>query len=174
MSLYKTFETERLFLRPTSGEDAEFVYELLNSPKWLKFIGDRNVHSVVAARAYIKEKMRPQLERLGYSNYTVIRKSDNAKIGTCGLYDRKGLEGVDIGFAFLPAYEKQGYGFESANKIKAVGLQVFGIKRLSGITAKENIASQRLLEKLGFHFKEFVTLPDDDEELLLYVFEGHS
>jgi len=115
--------------------------------------------------------MLPQLERLGYGNYTVIRKSDRAKIGTCGLYDRKGLEGVDIGFAFLPAYEGQGYGYESANKIKEAGLSVFGIKKLSAITAKENIASQKLLEKLGFYFSEFVTLPDDDEEeLLLYVF----
>ncbi len=170
MNPYKTFETERLLLRPTCEEDADFVLTLLNSPKWLKFIGDRNVYSVAAAKSYIKEKMIPQLERLGYSNYTVIRKSDLAKIGTCGLYDRKGLEGVDIGFAFLPAYERQGYGFESANKIKEAGLHIFGIKKLSGITAKKNIASQKLLEKLGFHFREFVTLPDDDEELLLYVF----
>lgn len=46
---------------------------------------------------------------------TVIRKLDNVKIGTCGLYDREGIDGVDIGFAFLPEYEKKGFAFENAN-----------------------------------------------------------
>lgn len=103
-------ETERLRLRSTSEEDADFVYRLLNSPQWLKYIGDRKVYSIEDARGYIQKKMLPQLERLGHSNFTVIRKSDGARMGSCGLYDREGLEGVDIGFAFLPEYEGQGYG----------------------------------------------------------------
>jgi [ribosomal protein S5]-alanine N-acetyltransferase len=42
----KSFETERLILKPTSEEDALFLLELLNAPKWLKYIGDRQVKSV--------------------------------------------------------------------------------------------------------------------------------
>ncbi len=117
MSQYQTFETERLILKPTSEEDAEFIFELFNMPKWLQFIGDRNIKTLENARAYIKTKMLPQLNRLGYCNYTLIKKTDNTKIGTCGLYDREGLKGIDIGFALLPGYERKGYAFESANKI---------------------------------------------------------
>lgn len=100
MSQYRIFETERLILKPTSEEDAAFIFELLNTPKWIKYIGDRNIKTIENARDYIEAKILPQLKRLGYSNYTLISKLDNCKIGTCGLYDRDGLIGVDIGFAF--------------------------------------------------------------------------
>lgn len=168
---YKTFETERLILRPTSEHDAEFILKLLNSPKFLKYVGDRNVKTTKEAKAYIRKKMTPQLERLGYANYTLITKTNNSKIGTCGLYDREGLEGVDIGFALLPEYEGKGYGFESSNKIKYEAIHRFKINQLKAITSKDNYSSQKLLKKLEFNFKGTTYLPDDNEELLLYIFE---
>ncbi|ARS35879.1 GNAT family N-acetyltransferase [Pontibacter actiniarum] len=168
MPPYKTFETERLYLRPTSYEDAAFIFELMNTPQWLRYIGDRNVTSVEAAKEHIKRNMIPQLERLGYSNYTVMTKADGRKVGACGLYDRKGLEGIDIGFAFLPQYAGQGYGFEAADELKKAAFGCFGLKELNAITTKENTASQKLLEKLGLRFSKLVRLADDAEELLLY------
>jgi len=168
MSKYQIFETERLILKPTSEEDAEFIFELLNTPNWIKYIGDRNIKSVENAREYIKTKMLPQLKRLGYSNYTLIRKSDNCKLGSCGLYDREGLEGIDIGFAFLPKYEKKGYAFESANKLKNVAFNEFKLTEINAITTKDNISSQKLLEKLGLKLSGIKKLTDDNEELLLY------
>lgn len=168
MKSYKHFETDRLILKPTTSEDAEFIFELVNTPKWLEHIGDRNVKSVEEAKAYIAEKMTPHLEKLGFGNYTLIRKADNLKIGTCGLYDRDGLEGIDIGFAMLPAYENRGYGFESAKKLIEVGIKVFHIKRISAITTKENIVSQKLIEKLGLKYVNTIKIPNDEEELLLY------
>ena len=168
MSTYQSFETERLLLKPMSKEDAPFLLELLNSPKWIKYVGDRNVHSIEEAASYIKIKMIPQLKRLGFSNYTVIRKTDHAKLGSCGLYDREGLEGVDIGFAFLPQYEKMGYAFESANKIKELAFSQFNLKQISAITTKENKDSQKLLKKLGLKYMKIINIPDDDEDLLLY------
>jgi len=168
MKTYKQFETDRLILKPTTSTDAEFIFELVNTPKWIANIGDRNVKSVKAAKAYIKERMTPQLEKLGYGNYTLIRKVDNFKIGTCGLYDREGLEGIDIGFALLPAYENFGYGYESAAKLLEVGIKEFHIKRISAITTKENISSQKLIEKLGLKYVNIIKIPNDEEELLLY------
>ena len=168
MSTYKSFETERLLLKPMSTEDAPFLLELLNSPKWIKYVGDRNVHTIEEAANYINTKMKPQLKKLGFSNYTVIRKTDKVKLGSCGLYDREGIEGVDIGFAFLPQYEKMGYAFESAGKIKEVGFSQFNLKLINAITTKENKDSQKLLKKLGLKYIKTINIPDDDEDLLLY------
>lgn len=53
----------------------------------------------------IAQKITPQFEKHGFGHFTVIRQSDNSKIGSCGLYDREGIEGIDIGFGFLPQYE---------------------------------------------------------------------
>ena len=145
MSAYKSFETERLLLKPMSKEDTSFLLELLNLPKRIKYIGDRNVYTIKEAETYIKHKMTPQLKKLGFSSYTVIRKTDNAKVGSCGLYDREALEGIDLGFAFLPLYEKMGYAFESANKLKDLAFNQFNLKHISAITTSENKDSQKLL-----------------------------
>lgn len=168
MIKHRILETERLLLTSTHVDDSAFILELLNTPKWLKQIGDRQVRTLEDAKAYIKNTMRPQLERLGYSTYTLIRKSDQSKIGICGLYDREGLEGIDIGFACLPEFEKQGYIFEAAQKVKQLAFTAFNITELRAITSKENVASQKLLEKLGLELTGSTKLPDDDEEVLVY------
>jgi [ribosomal protein S5]-alanine N-acetyltransferase len=165
---FKCYETERLYLRPTTVADAAFVLSLLNSEKWLQYIGDRNVKTVADACKYIEEKMLPQLYRTGFSNYTVIRKADDIKIGSCGLYDREGIDGVDIGFAFLPEYENMGYGFESARKILEMAKADFDIKIISAITTKDNLSSQKLIKRLGFKRNGIVVLPQAIERLLLY------
>lgn len=168
MKKRNAIQTERLLLVPTSEEDASFIMELVNTPKWLKYIGDRNIESVEDARNYICEKMLPQEKRLGFGNFTVVRKSDQRRLGTCGIYDREGLTGFDIGFAFLPEFEGKGYAYEAANELLKVAFSKFGLNEISAITTKENIASQKLLEKLGLTFQKMTTIPNDSEDLMLY------
>ncbi len=163
-----TFDTDRLMMRPTCEEDAEFIFRLLNMPKWHQFIGDRNVNSKADAAEYIKVKMDPQLERLGFGNYTVIRKTDAMKLGTVGLYDREGLEGLDIGFAFLPDFEGQGYAYESATALIDYIRLNFGLNVINAITDKRNVSSQKLLEKLGLNFQKMTLLPGESEEVMFY------
>jgi len=174
MNINQQFETTRLVLKPCSVEDAPFIYELMNTPKWIKYIGDRNINSIAVAKQYIIEKMKPQQDRLGYSNYTVVRRSDGMKLGTCGLYDRKGLEGIDIGFAFLPQFERMGYAFEAADRLLDAAINELDIKLIKAITTHDNMASQKLLGKLGLTQVGVMTLPDDTEELLVYAIEKKS
>lgn len=164
----KTYETERLIIKLVDIDDAEFLLKLLNTEKWLKNIGDRNVHNLEDAQEYVREKNLPQIERLGFGNAVVILKSNNEKIGTVGLYDREGIDGVDIGFAFLEEYEGKGYAYEAAKKIMDVGTNEFDIKKVSAITLPENFSSIKLIEKLGLKFKEVVKIPNDTEDLNLY------
>ncbi|WP_347838165.1 GNAT family N-acetyltransferase [uncultured Draconibacterium sp.] len=168
MTSYKTFETERLILRPCVEQDAKFIYRLLNTPKWLEFIGNRNVNSEKEAAKYILEKMYPQLQNLGFGNYVVQRKSDNSKLGTCGIFDREGMEGLDIGFAFLPEYEKKGYAYEAARRLLQAAFEDFNLKTVKAITTQNNGYSQKLLEKLGMQNMGSAFLDGDPEELYLY------
>ncbi len=165
---YKTFDTDRLHLRPCRESDAPFVLQLLNSPKWLEHIGDRNVHTEDDARNYICERMLPHLERLGFGNYVVVRKDDGTTVGTCSLYQREGLDGVDIGYALLPQHEGQGYIIEAAHRLMEAAFDDFCFTALYGITTHTNLASQRVLEKLGMQWIENIRMPDDPEELRLY------
>lgn len=173
MNHYLTYQTERLILRQTTLDDAAFIFELLNTPKWTQFIGDRNIRNIKDAEAYIQNVILAGIKKNGYGNFTVSRKSDNLKIGCCGLYDREGVDGIDIGFAFLPQYEKLGYAFEGAFKIKEIGVVNFGLKQISAITNPENIGSQKLLEKLGLNYVEEISLPTSKEPLLLYKWKAN-
>ena len=163
-----TLETERLILQPVKMEDAEFILELYNSPNFIKFIGDRNLRTVEDAETYIKEKFLPHVEKHGFGSYVIITKSDTKKIGNVGIYVRDGLNAPDIGFSFLSEFEGKGYGFEASKKLMEIAFSEFGLKKISAITTKENIASQKLIEKLGLKFQSIVQLPDDPEDLLYY------
>ncbi len=164
----KTYETERCILKPSDVEDAEFFLQLYNTPKFIENIGDRNIRTIEDAENYIKDRFLPQLEKLGFGNYVVIKKETNEKIGAVGIFHRDGLDVVDIGFSFLPDYIGKGFAGETALKLKELVLSDFDLKNISAITTTTNLPSQKLIEKLGLSFKKMVTLPDDDEELMYY------
>ena len=105
----KVLDTERLSLRWLSAEDAAFILGLLNEPSWLRFIGDKNVHSLDDARAYIAKGPVDMYRRLGFGLYLVELRKDATPIGLCGLIKRDSLEDVDLGFSLLPAFWGQGY-----------------------------------------------------------------
>lgn len=166
MKKFSSYETERLILKPFDKGDAAFLITLLNSPKWIKFIGQRNVHTIDDAEKYIEEKMTTQLNRLGYGNNVVIRKEGLLPMGACGLYERPGLDVVDIGFAFLETYEGKGYGMEAATKLLQVAKEDFNLTKVCAITDKENLTSQKLLSKLGLTFIKNIDM--GGEELMYY------
>ena len=66
--MHKEFETERLLIKPTSVGDAEFIYQLMNTPKFIKYIGDRNIKSIEAAKNYIRNKRGSHLNSMYASN----------------------------------------------------------------------------------------------------------
>lgn len=162
------YETERLILRPMNLEDAEFIFELYNSPKFIQYIGDRGIKTVMDAENYIKNRFLPQFEKLGYGNYLMMTKEGNHKIGGVGIFEREGLDVVDIGFSLLNEFEGKGYAYEAAVKVKSVGMNDFGLQKISAITTKNNFSSQKLIEKLGLKFQKYVTIPGDSEELMYF------
>ncbi|WP_223598220.1 GNAT family N-acetyltransferase [Chryseobacterium sp. GVT01B] len=166
-----TYETERLILRPMSREDRDFVFELYNRPKFIQHIGNRNVNSIEDAENYILNRFAPQIERLGFGNYLLVTKDGNEKVGAVGIFEREGLDIVDIGYSLLEEFEGKGYAFEAAQKVKSIGMDDFGLTKISAIISKDNVPSQKLIEKLGLRFKKYVTLPGETEELNYYETE---
>lgn len=161
------FQTERLHIRKIDIKDAPFVFELLNSPGWLQYIGDRGVSDLKKAEAYIEERYFPSYKN-GLGNFIVVHKDFGKPIGSCGLYKRDNLEYPDIGFAFLPEYLGKGYGYEAASAMLEYALTDLKLEKVLGFTVDYNVASIKLLEKLGLKNVGTFQLEDDDEELLLF------
>ncbi|WP_093291757.1 GNAT family N-acetyltransferase [Thermoactinomyces sp. DSM 45892] len=162
-------ETERLVLRFQTIRDAEFILELLNDPSWLKFIGDRGVRTIEDAKNFILNGPVRMYKELGLGFLLVERKEDQAPIGICGLMKRESLEDIDIGFAFLPQYQGQGYAYEAATRVMTYGKDSLGLNRIVAITKQGNHHSIKLLEKLGLQFENLIHLPNDQEEINLFA-----
>lgn len=168
MHALKIIETQRLTLRPMTGEDAEFILELLNDPSFIRNIGDRKVHSIDGAKSYITDGPVASYARNGFGLYLVELKETGESMGMCGLIRRNTLKDVDIGYAFLPRYWSKGYAFEAALAMKRYAQRDIGLKRLVAVVDPENQPSIHLLEKLGMKFESMVRLSTDDIELKLF------
>lgn len=181
----KILETERLVLREIVGQDDEFILDLLNQPSFIKYIGDRGVKTLERAREVIENIYRRSYRENGYGLWTVELKPEFAEpkdprpktkgqrpkipIGICGFVRREGLPAADIGFAFLPEFEKRGFAFESASAVMRYGREKLGLRTILAITTQDNQSSIRLLEKLGFRFERLVKLPHDEAKLNLFA-----
>lgn len=161
-------ETERLALRHLTPTDAPFILELLNDPDWLRYIGDRHVHTVADARSYIETGPARMYAHYGFGLYLTELKGGQP-IGLCGLLKRDFLEDVDIGFAFLPRFRGAGYAFEAAIGVLGYAASVLALKRVVAITDQANERSARLLEKLGLCFECLMPYPGQDEEVRLFA-----
>ena len=161
-------ETERLILRKFTVEDALFMLELLNTPSWLRFIGDRNVHSVEEAEQFLYNGYLKSYETHGFGFYAVIEKSIQNTIGMCGLIKRDTLEDVDIGFAFMPDSVGKGYGFEAAFATLKYAQTVLKLEKIIAIVDPENRESIGLIRKIGLQFEKMITFYPEKKELMLF------
>ena len=163
--------TARLTLRAFTPDDAAFVVELLNDPGWLRFIGDRKVRTIDDARAYLHNGAIAHATKHGFALGAVQRTSDGTLLGMCGLIRREGLDDVDLGYAFLPAYRGQGYAREAAAAWLACGFERFGLKRIVAITSVDNVASGKVLEAIGMRFERRLRVPGHNDDSNFYAAE---
>jgi len=164
-------ETERLLLREFSFNDVSFIIELLNSPGWMKYIGDRNVRTTGEAIRYIQNGPFKSYKKFGYGLWIVELKTGMQPIGICGLMKRDYLDSPDLGFAFLAEFQGKGYAYEIAGATMEYALYDLMIPKISAITLPNNFRSINLLRKTGFEFVSDFCVPVTKEELQLFCME---
>ncbi|WP_345950283.1 GNAT family N-acetyltransferase [Mucilaginibacter sp. PAMB04274] len=161
-------ETERLILRRFTMADAPFIVELLNSPGWLQYIGDRDIKTVAQAQSYLLNGPLLSYAAHGYGLYIVESKNGHQPMGMCGLLKREYLDHLDIGYALLPQYEGYGYAQEIVAATMQHAFTELKVEALAAITMVENTKSIRLLCKLGFVQNGTINA-GGDKELLLFI-----
>lgn len=152
-------ETPRLFLREFREEDASFFFELNEDPEVIRYTGDPPFASLEEARQFLLDY--DQYRKYGYGRWAVLLRpeSDGGSpewIGWCGLKYISELDETDIGFRLFRRYWGRGYATEAALACLDYGFRELGLRRIVGRVMKENVASVRVLEKIGMEFwKEF-------------------
>ena len=154
--------SDRLILNPLAVGDSNFILELLNTEGWLRFIGDRSVHSENDARVYIQRIIDDPED-----NCWVTRlKSNNTPIGIVTFMKRDYLESHDIGCALLPLYENNGYAYEATNALLHEVIHSSTHIHISSITSPNNFKAITLVSKLGLEFRKNIQVKK--EKLQVY------
>ena len=163
-------ETIRLCISKITLKDASYFLKLANSPHWLKYIGDRHLKTIKDAKVYLQNGTLKSYTEFGFGFYKLqLKKTNNKFIGICGLVKREQLDDVEIGFALLPEFEGQGFGYEASLVVLELAKERFNLQRIVAITLPTNTSSIKLLQKLGLHYEKRIKPFEDGVELLLFA-----
>lgn len=151
-------ETERLMIRQFGRADTAFVIRQLNDPSFIRYIADKQVRTEEDALHYLSKGPLASYQGYGFGLNLVALKKDNTPIGMCGLLKREELAYPDLGYAFLPEYCGQGFAFEAAEAVLQREMARYELDCVQAVTFPDNLSSNKLLVKLGFHLKETMEL----------------
>jgi RimJ/RimL family protein N-acetyltransferase len=168
----KSMQTERLYLRPFTPDDAEAYWPLVSLPEVIRYTGEQPQASLDDVRNLLLNRPIRDYSVHGFGRMACIEKSSGRLVGFSGLKYLEDLQEVDIGYRFLPDCWGKGYATESARELMQHGIRAHGIARIIGLVEPENVASVRVLNKLGLTFERKIRPDGCASELDLYATPG--
>ncbi len=163
--------TGRLILREMTADDSEHAFKLNSDPEVLRHTGDGPFASVEAARAFLAAY--PDYRKNGFGRWAMVRKVDGTWLGWCGL-KRLPAGDVDLGYRLLREYWGQGLATEAGRACLDLGFGRFDLEAIIGRVARENVASIRVLEKLGMRYWKTDVCEHDPEALIYRIDRGKA
>lgn len=160
--------TQRLRFRRITEADAGFIYALYSTDSFKRFIADKNFRTEEDARQFIAHSLVKMYRTQGMGLMLVELGTNSRPVGICGLIKRESLDEVDLGFGYLPEYERLGYGYEAARSFVALAEKGLGLPRIVAITTSDNAPCIKLLAKLGFQYEQVHEKLSDELTLGLY------
>lgn len=142
-------ETDRLLLRKHRIEDYERFWGMITDPIAKRFTG--GVTSLTYEqrfKLFCEDCSTPYSE--DSVEFAVVEKSSMIYIGYCGYRASKELDGYELFYGYCRDSWGKGYGFEAADSAVTFFFDQMGIDRLIAASDKENIATVRILDRLGF------------------------
>lgn len=162
-------ETARLRLRWLIPADAPFILALTTQPTWLANIGDRGVRDLATAEGYIQNGPRASYAARGYGLWCIIRKEDDVPVGICGVIKRDTMEHPELAYAVLERFHGMGYGAEAALATAHYAKSELGLPTLSAIVNPGNVASIKILERVGMRYIGPIQMPGDPAPISHYT-----
>jgi RimJ/RimL family protein N-acetyltransferase len=141
-------ESERLYLRALSLDDAEFFCRLFNSPEVMKYYGF--FRDLEKTKDWIRFNFQ-NYEEHGHGKWVVVRKSDDQPLGHAGLMVMTidGIKEIEQGYFLDNRFWGQGYATEAAQASLNVGFLEFGYKRIISAINPNNKPSVAVAKRLG-------------------------
>ena len=145
------FETPRLVLRQFTEDDAPLILQLNSDPEIVKYVHEMVLTTEEQAKKIIVDTILPQYKN-NLGRWATYTKSNNEFIGWCGLKYRLELDEIDLGYRFKKDAWGKGYATEAAKHTLDHGFNTLHLTIITGRAHIENIASIKVLEKIGMQF----------------------
>ena len=147
-------ETERLVLREFVPEDAALVLALNTDSEVTRFMPKHAYENEDLKRATkrVEISMAYYEKHSGLGIWPTVLKGSGETIGWTCLKHLGETDEIELGYRFLPQFWGRGLCTEISTALVRYGFEDLGLQRIVGITDPRNLASRRVLEKLGFRY----------------------
>ena len=168
--------SSRFRYRLLEQSDAALLQELDSDPRVMKYINGGHAHTIDE----IEQTYLPRLKAFtngdkGWGLWGVFTNNDDDFLGWVLVrpYDFFGAfpdyNNLELGWRFKQATWGQGVGFEAANAVFDALKQAHAADKYCAIALKENIASVKIMRKLGMQYIDTRLYKDDlAEEVVVY------
>jgi RimJ/RimL family protein N-acetyltransferase len=147
---FPTLATSRLMLRETSPDDAASLFAIHGDAEDMRWFGTDPMTEPAEADKLIQVFADWWRHGSGV-RWAVVRSSDSAFLGTCGLFRwNRNWRSCVVGYELAPFARGNGYMQEALRAAIEYGFETMQINRVEAQIHPQNAPSIRLLEKLGF------------------------
>ncbi|MBQ8555708.1 MAG: GNAT family N-acetyltransferase [Clostridia bacterium] len=152
VNMYLYFETERLAVRQYTINDVDELLKIMSDARVHTYTKDKH-HPWDKQRTeeYIQFMINKNFKTLDCFHGAVIEKAANQLIGLCGLNPYQVNE-PEIEFKIGVPYWGKGYATELGKHMIKAAFATTDIKGIYGMAQQENLASRKVLEKIGMHY----------------------
>ena len=144
-------ETHRLRLRRFTSDDLNKLCAIHSDPDVMRYMGKGRPESVDQVQATLN-KFLAHWEQYGFGRWAVTDKASDELIGWCGLSHLENTDDVEIGYGIAKSSWGKGLTSESGAAVIKWGFEDLGLDRIVGVAWPDNIASRRVMERLGLKF----------------------
>ena len=146
-----TITTSRLILRAFTEEDIDPLHNILGEEDTLRYFPNPDPPSREKVEKLISARLQHWKDH-GYGWWAIEQRSKKGLIGWSGLLFLPETEEVEVGYLLDKAFWGKGLATEAAQACLQYGFKNFDMQSIVAIVHLENVASQRVIEKLGMSF----------------------
>ena len=149
-------DTPRFYMREFLPTDVADIFMLDTDPEVHRYLGKNPITRYAQAEEIVEDVMA-QYERNGIGRWAVIEKTNGEFVGWSGLKLEDMIRDepyYDIGYRLKRKFWRQGFGYDSAQVSLDHGFEKLGYEDIYGGADVENIGSNKILKKIGLHWKE--------------------
>lgn len=153
-----TVETKRLRLEPYALAHASALNAINNEPQIMEFLSDGNSETIADTQAKIAN-VRHRWETLGFGWWAIIDPRSEKMIGAVCLKHVDNVEGaeLEIGWRLTASANGHGYATEAGIAATDYAFDVIGVDHVIAVADERNIASHRVMERIGMQFRSHET-----------------